>query len=497
MPDSAPLPLTLPSSVRETAERVLEDERRAGLVRLATGRLVVAAAAGVAVLVARPPLLAAVMVGVYALVAGSTWVLARAQAARWQGLRRVSGWAVPLVDFPIFALSLGPVPSVWVAASLCLVIVSSLTLSLPLVAASGAVGLGLSLLVASRAGFTPDNLALLALAYAVAVAVLWVVTRRLLGLALEMRRQDWLGRYRVGPRLGAGGMAEVFAGTARREDGSERPVAIKRILTNLSAREDVQALFRRELEISTLMLHPNIVQVLDFGEDERGPFLVMELVDGTSLANVLQHVSARGQALSLEVLLLLANKVAAALDHIHTRRGPDGELLRLVHRDLNPPNVLVSRLGEPKVSDFGVARGEGALGGTATGVVRGKVSYASPEQLRGAKADAGFDLFAFGLLLAEACLGHHPYQDDTTGEVSVERLLAGGVPAELRGRAQLPPPFLELLGWLLEADPTRRCPSAAQALDRLRPLAFDAEAARAELARLVSDEADEGRTRPS
>jgi serine/threonine-protein kinase len=232
-----------------------------------------------------------------------------------------------------------------------------------------------------------------------------------------IREKDVMGKYFLHERLGVGGMAEVFRATYSPEGGFEKQVAIKRILPAYADSEEFLAMFRREAELGSLLIHPNIVQVLDLGRHQGTVFLAMEFVDGMPLSSLLQRVAAR--RLPPAAVAYLGAEMAAALAYMHGRTSSRGEPLGLVHRDLNPPNVLLSRIGEVKLSDFGVARAANQLVLTQARTVRGKAGYMAPEQAYGQPLDGRADLFALGLTLHEALTGERTLQGDSEMELMV------------------------------------------------------------------------------
>ncbi|WNG50798.1 serine/threonine protein kinase [Archangium minus] len=226
-----------------------------------------------------------------------------------------------------------------------------------------------------------------------------------------IREKDVMGKYFLHERLGSGGMAEVFRATYSPEGGFEKQVAVKRILPAYADNEEFLAMFRREAELGSLLIHPNIVQVLDLGRHQGTVFLAMEFVDGMPLSSLLRRLPAR--RLPPAAVAYLGAEVASALAYMHGRTGPRGEPLGLVHRDLNPPNVLLSRIGEVKLSDFGIARAANQLSITRAQTVRGKAGYMAPEQAYGQPLDGRADLFALGLTLHEALTGERALQGNS------------------------------------------------------------------------------------
>ena len=138
-------------------------------------------------------------------------------------------------------------------------------------------------------------------------------------------------------------------------------------------------MFLDEGRIAGLVRHPHVVSVVDVGEDEAGPYLVMDFVEGVSLAELIARAAARGEHVPMTVALRIAAQVAAGLHAVHETRGADGKLLQLIHRDVSPQNVLIAFDGTARVSDFGIAKALGRATRTTTGVLKGKVGYLAPD----------------------------------------------------------------------------------------------------------------------
>jgi serine/threonine protein kinase len=217
-----------------------------------------------------------------------------------------------------------------------------------------------------------------------------------------------MARYELVERIGVGGMAEIFRGKAVAGGGFEKPVAIKRILPHLSQDKRFVELLITEAKTLSQLRHRNVVQIYDVGLGDDGQyFLVMEFVDGVDLGALYVALEKAKMRLPLEVALHLVGEVCEALDHAHRARSGDGQPLGLVHRDVTPSNILLSRSGEVKLTDFGIAkRMEEATG---HGGVRGKFAYISPEQAINAHVDARSDVYSLGVVLYELVLGKRLY----------------------------------------------------------------------------------------
>jgi serine/threonine-protein kinase len=249
-----------------------------------------------------------------------------------------------------------------------------------------------------------------------------IIARVLMGAAeqalREVREQDLMGKYVLHERLGSGGMAEVYRATYCPEGGFQKTVAVKRVLPSLSGNARFAEMFLEEAQLCAGLVHPNVVQVHDCGRFRDSFILAMEFVDGAPLSRIIE-----GRSLPYGAVTYVGAELSRALDYIHHKRAADGTPLRLVHRDLNPPNVLVSRLGEVKLADFGVAwTTVRARVGERDGFY-GKVGYASPEQLAVQPLDGRSDLYLLGLTLQQMLCG---------GRLPADRSeLPSAVPAQL------------------------------------------------------------------
>jgi serine/threonine-protein kinase len=269
-----------------------------------------------------------------------------------------------------------------------------------------------------------------------------------------VREKELMGKYFLHERLGVGGMAEVFRATYSPEGGFEKQVAIKRILPAYAEDEDFVTLFRREAELGSLLNHSNIVQVLDVGRFGDTYFMAMEHIEGVSLRELLKSHG----PLPLAVVAYLGAELGQALDYVHQRTSSEGLPLNLVHRDVNPPNILLSRIGEVKLGDFGVARAAIHVRLTQADRVRGKLGYLAPEQARGQAFDGRADLFALGLTLHEALTGQRVFQGEDASDMVRGAPPPFLVPPSVH-RPEVPPALdaaiMELLRWQV-AERTHR-----------------------------------------
>jgi serine/threonine-protein kinase len=215
------------------------------------------------------------------------------------------------------------------------------------------------------------------------------------------------GRYRMESLLGQGGMAQVYKGT---DTVLGRPVAIKILAAQYAKDQSFVDRFRREAQSAARLNHPNVVGVYDTGSDDGTQYIVMEYVEGRTLADFLSS----GGSLLPERAVELASSVCIALSEAH-KAG-------IVHRDIKPGNIMVTRGGEVKVMDFGIARAATAETVTATATVLGTASYLSPEQAQGKRVDARSDIYSLGIVLYEMLVGRVPFGGDSAVAVAYKHV---------------------------------------------------------------------------
>ncbi|HEY4183892.1 MAG TPA: serine/threonine-protein kinase [Polyangia bacterium] len=267
------------------------------------------------------------------------------------------------------------------------------------------------------------------------------------------------GRYTVVHKLANGGMAEIFLASQQGHEGFQKPVVLKRILGTIYSDPQFRNMLIDEAHISMSLTHSNIVQVLDLGLAGGRYFLVLELVDGWDLGQVLQRGKAAGLPLPPELGVFVATEICRALAYAHAKRGPDGHPLGIVHRDISPNNVLISEHGEVKLADFGIAKAMNKREQTGTGVVKGKVSFMSPEQALGRAIDARSDVFSLGTLLYLSMLGVRPF-DGSTDLETLLRVQRGDFKAPSRVRPDLSPELARIIERAMRFLPDERYPTA-------------------------------------
>src|SRR4051812_13949787 len=234
-------------------------------------------------------------------------------------------------------------------------------------------------------------------------------------------------RYRVIERLASGGMAEVFVAENEGIEGFKKRVAIKRILPHLGEKKKFIEMFLDEARLSAHLSHSNVAQVFDIGVGDNVYFIVMEYVDGADLKAIIEFMKASNKVFPVESACLIASKICEGLTYAHELQGPEGQPLKIVHRDMSPPNVLITKHGEVKIVDFGLAKATSQLEKSEPGIIKGKFSYLSPEAATGNDVDQRTDIFAVGIILWEMLAGRKLFQGDSDF-ATVKLVQSAGVP---------------------------------------------------------------------
>ena len=249
-----------------------------------------------------------------------------------------------------------------------------------------------------------------------------------------------LGSYQVIRKLGSGGMAEVFLAAQHMAGDVERLVVVKAMLPHLADDDRFVQMFLREARIAALLSHPNIVQIYDVSVIEGRPCIVMEFLRGRDLWHVVRRLAKRSERVRPAAASAIMAQAASGLDYAHRKRDDRGQRLDLVHRDISPHNLFLTREGHVRVLDFGIAKSRYQQQRTQSGVLKGKLPYMAPEQARGKDLDGRTDQFALGVILWEMLTGRRlfaredPFQTMNSlfhMEVPPPSSIATDVPAQL------------------------------------------------------------------
>ncbi len=234
---------------------------------------------------------------------------------------------------------------------------------------------------------------------------------RLVGRLVETASEGArLGSYEIVRKLARGGMAELFLARTVGPEGFAKLVVLKKILPNYASNQKFVRLFLDEAKLVAQMEHPHIAHVYDMGKAGNDYFFTMEFVHGQDVRTVWRRSAKMHKPFPVAQAVLIARSIANALHYAHERKGDDDGLLDIVHRDVSPQNILLSYDGAVKLVDFGVAKAATSTVKTRTGALKGKISYMSPEQARGAHVDRRSDVFSLGIVLWELLVGRRLYK---------------------------------------------------------------------------------------
>ena len=266
-------------------------------------------------------------------------------------------------------------------------------------------------------------------------------------------------------------MAEVFLAEATSVQGFKKRVAIKRVLPHLASHQNFIGMFLDEARLGARLSHANIVSVFDIGKSDNSFFIVMEFVDGTNLKKIMETLRVKRQPFPLKDVIYIAMEACRGLSYAHELLDDDGNLVELVHRDVSPPNILISKRGEVKVTDFGLAKARTQLERTDPGVVKGKFSYLSPEVANGQPVDARADIFALGVCIWEMLSGRRLFLGDTDYD-TVQAVSSADVPSLVGDHPEVDPQFEMLLLQSLARNPAERFQTAREFGDALASYLF-------------------------
>lgn len=283
----------------------------------------------------------------------------------------------------------------------------------------------------------------------------------------EEQQGQNVGRYRLVERLAVGGMAEVFLASERGgELGLDRLVVVKRILPHLADEPTFEDMFLREARIVAKIRHPNVVQIFELGRSGGFPFIAMEYVPGSTLKQLVSAARRADTRLPIGAVLHLASQACAGAHAAHELRDRDGKPYGLVHRDISPHNLMVDDNGHVKLLDFGIAKADG-MEQTRTGLLKGKISYMSPEQCRQDPVDRRSDVFALGVVTWELLVGEKPFRGNSE-LATMQAIVTGAVPPLHEARPDVPMALSEAVHRALSLNVRDRQPSAEVFREEMR-----------------------------
>lgn len=286
--------------------------------------------------------------------------------------------------------------------------------------------------------------------------------------ALKIRK-ELKGMTRIGPyllidKIAQGGMAELFLADYEREDGFRRTVAVKKVLPHLAENSEFIKMFIREARLAAMLQHPNIVQTVDFGKIQNAYFIAMDYIRGKNLAEIMAMLK---EGLAVDQAVFIVSQVCMGLHYSHSKKDDkSGKPLNIVHRDISPQNILISLEGEVKISDFGISKARSEPSLTQAGVIKGKLSYLSPEQALGQTVDHQADIYALGIVFYEILSGKRLYRFSSDVE-AIRSIPEMEIDPIKKLRPDIPVELNSIVMKCLEKDKKLRYQSAQEFLDDL------------------------------
>ena len=266
------------------------------------------------------------------------------------------------------------------------------------------------------------------------------------------------GSYKVYEQLGIGGMATVHVAESRSGGGFRKRVALKRLLPHAAENPELVRLFIDEARLGSYLKHANIAQVYDFGKVDRVYFMAMEMVSGPTLTQLMRQATATVGVIPFPITMNILIQVLDALDYAHNVRDERGKPLKIIHRDVSPPNIIISNTGTVKLIDFGVAKAASKTSNKKVGTVKCKFSYMAPEYLAG-KLDHRVDLWAIGAIAYELLTKRQLFDAGDDFAV-IEKVREAKIDPPSKYNADVPPDLDAVVMTALERNPNHRWQSA-------------------------------------
>lgn len=291
---------------------------------------------------------------------------------------------------------------------------------------------------------------------------------KLIDIRAEGRQR--VDRYDLVAEIASGGMATVYLARLSGVGGFQRFVALKRLHPHLASDDEFVQMFLDEARLAAGIHHPNVVPILEVGASDRGHYLVMEYIEGDTLARLLARAAGTTGGLPLSVGLRVVVDMLAGLHAAHELRDEKGQPTELVHRDVSPQNVLVGTDGISRITDFGVARAASRLSGTRAGQLKGKIAYMAPEQAAGKDIDRRADVFAAGIVLWEVLASKRLFKAENEA-ATLSRVLNAPITSTREYAPEVSPEIDAVCLKALERDPELRFATAADFADAIERVA--------------------------
>lgn len=262
--------------------------------------------------------------------------------------------------------------------------------------------------------------------------------------------------------IAEGGMGNIYEAILYGAEGFEKRVAIKMIREEYTSVKEFVGLFIGEAKLVADLVHQNIVQIYKLGKVNGNYYIAMEYVNGVNLRDLMEKHLAGGTKIPVDLGVFIISRVCRGLEYAHNKTDPYGALLGVVHRDINPNNLMISSEGEVKITDFGVAKARHFMENKEGKVVMGKAPYMSPEQARGETTDKRSDLFSLGVVMYELLTGESLFSKGEDAKQIMENVFKMTVPSPREFNPEIPEDLEKIILRTLERDLAKRYPNAGK-----------------------------------
>lgn len=269
-------------------------------------------------------------------------------------------------------------------------------------------------------------------------------------------------RFKFTRLLAEGGMGNIYEAILSGQEGFEKRVAIKMVRKEYSNAQDFVKLFIGEAKLVADLVHQNIVQIYKLGKVKDNWYIAMEYVHGVNLRDLMEHHIQIGTKIPIDVGAFIISRVCRGLEYAHSKCGADGRPLGVVHRDINPNNIMIATEGEVRITDFGVAKAFGVMENKEGSVIMGKAPYMSPEQAKGLVTDRRSDIFSLGIVMYELLTGVSLFANADDAKKIMENVCTGAIPSPKDYNPEIPDDLEKIIFRSLERDLGKRYPDAGK-----------------------------------
>ena len=268
-------------------------------------------------------------------------------------------------------------------------------------------------------------------------------------------------QYNLIREIAEGGMGAVYEASQHGAEGFRKQVAVKTIIKDIALNEDFVEMFIGEGKLVADLVHENIIQVYHLGRSGDSLYIIMEYIDGVDLTQFLMRHEEQGRNIPIDICAFIISRICRGLEYAHAKTGPDGARLGVVHRDVSPRNIMITRLGVVKLGDFGIAKARNLLASREGDILMGKAQFMSPEQAEYKQTDPRSDIFSLGIVFYLLLSGKSVFDDEST-LVTLRNVARAKVPSIRKLNPDVPEDLEQILSKALQRKPEKRYQTAGE-----------------------------------